>query len=396
MNPQKRAFYEYHASLMEPWDGPAAIAFTDGRSIGAMLDRNGLRPARYLVTNDDLIIMASETGVLPVKPEDVKIKGRLQPGKMLLVDTAEGRIISDKEMKASLYGRNPYAAWLEENQIMLDRIAEPPREHGTDPPPSCCRQRAFGYTDEDIRMILAPMAENGEEPIGSMGTDTPLACLSDKPQPLFNYFKQLFAQVTNPPIDPIREEMVMSLHQLHRHRAQHSRRNSAALPHAEAARIPSSPTAIWKSCAAFRRAISWPPRCPCSFPSKTAPRAWSAHSTALPPRLAAIKSGYTLLILSDRGVDDDYAPIPSLLALAAVHNHLVREETRTQVALIIESGEPREVMHFALLIGYGASAINPYLAIETLEDSHARQAARRASRSKKRSTTTKSPSTKAS
>src|SRR6516225_5732082 len=196
MNPEKRAFYEYHASLMEPWDGPAAIAFTDGRSIGATLDRNGLRPARYLVTEDDLIIMASETGVLPVRPENVKLKGRLQPGKMLLVDTSEGRIVSDKELKRSLYRRSPYELWLRENQITLDQFPEPGREHGTDHETILSRQRAFGYTDEDLRLIVAPMAEKGEEPIGSMGTDTPLACLSDRPQPLFNYFKQLFAQVT--------------------------------------------------------------------------------------------------------------------------------------------------------------------------------------------------------
>src|SRR6267143_1745041 len=211
MNPDKKAFYEYHASLMEPWDGPAAIAFTDGRVIGATLDRNGLRPARYLVTHDGLAIMASETGVLPVKPEDVKMKGRLQPGKMFLVDTVEGRIISDKEIKKRLSARQPYGEWLKENQITLDQLPEPVRVHASDHATILSRQRAFGYTDEDLKMIIEPMAAKGEEPVGSMGTDTPLACLSDKPQPLFNYFKQLFAQVTNPPIDPIREEMVMSL-----------------------------------------------------------------------------------------------------------------------------------------------------------------------------------------
>ena len=212
MNPQKRAFYEYHASLMEPWDGPAAIAFTDGRSIGATLDRNGLRPARYLVTHDDLVIMASETGVLPVKPEDVKLKGRLQPGKMLLVDTVEGRIVSDKELKRSALRPQSVPALAQgkpDHARPAGRAAA--RAWHRSATPCCARQRAFGYTDEDLRMILGPMAEKGEEPIGSMGTDTPLACLSDKPQPLFNYFKQLFAQVTNPPIDPIREEMVMSL-----------------------------------------------------------------------------------------------------------------------------------------------------------------------------------------
>src|SRR5438105_803081 len=211
MNPEKKAFYEYHASLMEPWDGPAAIAFTDGRVIGATLDRNGLRPARYLVTHDDLVVMASETGVLPIKPEEVRMKGRLQPGKMFLVDTVEGRIVSDKEIKKKLYTRQPYAQWLAENQVSVQSLPAPPRVHETDRDTILMRQRAFGYTDEDLRFIIQPMATDGQEPVGSMGTDTPLSCLSDRPQPLFHYFKQLFAQVTNPPIDPIREEMVMSL-----------------------------------------------------------------------------------------------------------------------------------------------------------------------------------------
>ena len=211
MDAAKKAFYEYHCSLMEPWDGPAAIAFTDGRVIGATLDRNGLRPARYLVTKDDMVVLASETGVLPVKPEDVRMKGRLQPGKMFLVDLEQGRIVSDREIKEQLASRNPYAEWLAQNQITLDNLNEPARVHGSDYATIMVRQRAFGYTDEDVRFLMTPMAVNGEEPVGSMGTDTPLACLSDKPQPLFNYFKQLFAQVTNPPIDPIREEMVMSL-----------------------------------------------------------------------------------------------------------------------------------------------------------------------------------------
>jgi glutamate synthase (NADPH/NADH) large chain len=368
MNPEKKAFYEYHASLMEPWDGPAAIAFTDGRVIGATLDRNGLRPARYLVTHDDTIIMASETGVLPVKPEDVKLKGRLQPGKMLLVDTVEGRIISDKEVKKSLYSRKPYELWLQENQITLDQLPDPPREHGTDHETILSRQRAFGYTDEDMRMIIGPMAEKGEEPIGSMGTDTPLACLSDKPQPLFNYFKQLFAQVTNPPIDPIREEMVMSMISyigternildetpLHCH--------TLKLPH------PILTNAHLEKLRRVSRGDILASTLPMLFAVEEGARGLERGLDQLCRRASlAIKSGYSLLILSDRGVDQDYAPIPSLLALTAVHNHLVREETRTQVALLIESGEPREVMHFALLIGYGASAVNPYLAIETLEE----------------------------
>jgi glutamate synthase domain-containing protein 2/glutamate synthase domain-containing protein 1/glutamate synthase domain-containing protein 3 len=367
MNPQKRAFYEYHASLMEPWDGPAAIAFTDGRSIGATLDRNGLRPARYLVTNDDLILMASETGVLPVKPENVKLKGRLQPGKMLLVDTVEGRIVADRELKRSLYGRNPYQLWLKENQITLDKLADPPREHGADHATLLRRQRAFGYTDEDIRMILGPMSEKGEEPIGSMGTDTPLACLSDKPQPLFHYFKQLFAQVTNPPIDPIREEMVMSLTSYIG--TERNILDETAL-HCHTLKLP-QPILRNRDLEKLRRVSQG------DFLATTLPMLFAVEEGAkgleralnqLSRRASlAIQSGYTLLILSDRGMDEDYAPIPSLLALAAVHNHLVREESRTQVALIIETGEAREVMHFALLIGYGASAINPYLAIETIE-----------------------------
>ncbi|MGD0496832.1 MAG: glutamate synthase large subunit [Bryobacteraceae bacterium] len=366
MNPQRRAFYEYHASLMEPWDGPAAMAFTDGRSIGATLDRNGLRPARYLVTKDGLVVMASETGVLPVAPEDVQLKGRLQPGKMLLVDTVEGRIVSDRELKARLYGRNPYQLWLKENQITLDQLADPPREYGPDESTLIRRQRAFGYTEEDLRMVLAPMAANGEEPVGSMGSDTPLACLSDLPQPLFHYFKQLFAQVTNPPIDPIREEMVMSLTSYigtERNILDETPRHchTLKLPH---------PILTNRDLEKLRRVSQG------DFLATTLPLLFAVEegATGLERALGqlcrraslAIQSGYTLLILSDRGVDSEFAPIPSLLALAAVHNHLVREETRTQVALIVESGEPREVMHFALLIGYGASAVNPYLALETV------------------------------
>ncbi|MGH9661375.1 MAG: glutamate synthase central domain-containing protein, partial [Bryobacteraceae bacterium] len=370
MNPDKKAFYEYHASLMEPWDGPAAIVFTDGRVIGATLDRNGLRPARYLATNDGLVIMSSETGVLPVKPEDVKMKGRLQPGKMLLVDTVEGRIISDKEIKKRLYSRQPYAEWLKENQLSLYSLPSPPRMHETDYDTILERQRAFGYTDEDLRFLMGPMANAGEEPVGSMGTDTPLACLSDRAQPLFHYFKQLFAQVTNPPIDPIREEMVMSL-------VTYIGRERNILDetprHCHTLRI-EHPILTNRDLEKLRRVSQG------DFLATTLPTLFRAaegekgleDALDLLCRRAslAIKSGYTLLVLSDRGVDRDYAPIPSLLALAAVHNHLVREETRTIVALVVESGEPREVMHFSLLMGYGASAINPYLAIETLEDMH--------------------------
>ena len=211
MDEDKRAFYEYHASLMEPWDGPAAIAFTDGRVIGATLDRNGLRPGRYIVTKDDLVVLASEAGVLEVPAEDVRKKGRLQPGRMFLVDTVQKRIISDAEIKKELAARQPYATWLQQQQVTLDMLPEPSRVIASNPETLLRRQRAYGYSEEDLRILLAPMGASGEEPVGSMGTDVPLACLSDRPQPLFNYFKQLFAQVTNPPIDPIREELVMSL-----------------------------------------------------------------------------------------------------------------------------------------------------------------------------------------
>jgi glutamate synthase (NADPH/NADH) large chain len=368
MKPEKQAFYEYHASLMEPWDGPAAIAFTDGRVIGATLDRNGLRPGRYVITEDDLVVMASEAGVLDVPPEKIKQKGRLQPGKMFLVDTIEGRIVSDKEIKRRLAIRQPYAEWLKQWQITLDQLPEPTRVHACDAGTIVFRQRVFGYTDEDIKMILEPMAVNGEEPVGSMGTDTPLACLSDRPQPLFSYFRQLFAQVTNPPIDPIREEMVMSLISFigtERNILAETPENchTLKLPH---------PILTNRDLEKLRR-VSRGDLLAITLPALfRAEHGEAGLRTALDElcRRAslAVKSGYTLLILSDRGVDKSYAPIPSLLALAAVHNLLVREETRTQVALILESGEPREVMHFALLIGYGASAINPYLAFETLED----------------------------
>jgi glutamate synthase (NADPH) large chain len=365
---EKKAFYEYHASLMEPWDGPAAVAFTDGRVIGATLDRNGLRPARYLVTHDDLLIMASETGVLPVKPENVKYKGRLQPGRMLLVDLEQKRIVPDEEIKANLAARRPYGEWLKQNQITLDHLPAPARVHGTDHETILMRQRAFGYTDEDIRVLMTPMAANGEEAVGSMGTDTPLACLSDKPQPLFNYFKQLFAQVTNPPIDSIREELVMSLTSY----IGNERNILDETPqHCHTLKLPHPILTNW-DLEKLRR-VSWGDFLACTLPmlykvSGGEQELERALDGLCRRASLSIDQGYSLLILSDRGIDKNTASIPSLLALTAVHNHLVREGRRTQVALIIESGEPREVMHFCLLIGYGASAVNPYLAIETLED----------------------------
>ena len=363
----KRAFYEYHASLMEPWDGPAAMAFTDGRVIGATLDRNGLRPGRYIVTNDDLVVLASEAGVLDIPSANVKKKGRLQPGKMFLVDTVAGRIVSDDEIKHALSSRQPYGQWLAENQITLEHLSEPARTHAPDPDTLQSRQRAFGYTEEDLKMILAPMASKGEEPVGSMGTDTPLACLSDRPQMLFNYFKQLFAQVTNPPIDPIREEMVMSLISYigtERNILDETPQNCHTL------KLP-QPILTNRELEKLRRVSTGDLLATTLmglFRAQDGEKGLKRGLEELCQRASlAVQHGYTLLIISDRGVDKQYAPIPSLLALAAVHNLLVREETRTKVALIIESGEPREVMHFALLIGYGASAVNPYLAFETLQ-----------------------------
>ncbi len=368
MDEDKRAFYEYHASLMEPWDGPAAIAFTDGRVIGATLDRNGLRPGRYIVTRDDIVVLASEAGVLDVPAEDIRKKGRLQPGRMFLVDTVQKRIIADAEIKKQLAGRQPYGDWLKKQQVTLEMLPEPARVIAANHETLQRRQRAFGFSEEDLRILLAPMAATGAEPVGSMGTDVPLACLSDRPQPLFNYFKQLFAQVTNPPIDPIREELVMSLISYigtERNILNEAPENchTLKLPH---------PILTNRDLEKLRRVSSGDllaTTLPALFRAADGETGLKHALDDLSKRAAhAVTSGYTLLIISDRGVDATYAPIPSLLAMAAVHNRLVRDKTRTQVALIIESGEPREVMHFALLIGYGASAVNPFLAIETIHD----------------------------
>jgi len=368
MDEEKRAFYEYHASLMEPWDGPAAIAFTDGRVIGATLDRNGLRPGRYVITKDDLVVLSSEAGVIEVPAQDVRKKGRLQPGRMFLVDTIQKRIISDREIKEKLAGRKPYAEWLKEQQVTLEQLPEPSRVIASNPETLLRRQRSYGYSEEDLKILLGPMGAQGQEPLGSMGTDVPLACLSDRPQSLFQYFKQLFAQVTNPPIDPIREEMVMSLisyignernildeapENCHTLKLQHPILSNRDL---EKLRRISSGDLLATTL-------------PTLFRAEDGEKGLKRALDELASRAAhAVESGYTLLILSDRGVDSAFAPIPSLLAMAAVHNRLLQDKTRTQVAIIIESGEPREVMHFALLIGYGASAVNPYLAIETLHD----------------------------
>src|SRR5450631_2996076 len=352
--------------IPEAWDADTTLP--DGKRLGATLDRNGLRPARYLVTTSNELILASETGVLPIKPEEVQYKGRLQPGRMLLVNLEEHRIVPDEEIKHMLASRQPYGEWLKEKQLTLDRLPKPPRVYGFDPQTILTRQRAFGYSEEDLRMILGPMAMNGEEPIGSMGVDTPLACLSNRPQSLFHYFKQLFAQVTNPAIDPIREELVMSLTS---YIGVEGNILSEVPENCHTLKMP-HPILTNRSLEKLRRVSRG------DLLATTIQTLYRAADgeTGLERALdgmcrradQAIRDGYRILILSDRGVDKDFAPIPALLALTALHNHLVRERTRTQVALIIESGEPREVMHFALLIGYGASAVNPYLAIETLED----------------------------
>ena len=326
MDEDKRAFYEYHASLMEPWDGPAAIAFTDGKVIGATLDRNGLRPGRYIVTRDDLVVLASEAGVIEVPAEDIIKKGRLQPGRMFLVDTVQQRIVSDAEIKKDLAGRKPYGEWLKEQQVTIEKLPEPSRTIASNPETLLRRQRACGYSEEDLRILLTPMATNGEEPIGSMGTDVPLACLSDRPQPLFNYFKQLFAQVTNPPIDPIREELVMSLISYigkERNILDEKPENcqTLKLPH---------PILTNRDLEKLRRVASGDllaTTLPALFRAEDGEKGLRRALDDLSNRASlAVSSGYTLLILSDRGVDPIYAPIPSLLAMAAVHNRLSRKK----------------------------------------------------------------------
>jgi glutamate synthase (ferredoxin) len=368
MSPEKRAFYEYHSCIMEPWDGPASIAFTDGKRIGAVLDRNGLRPSRYYVTKDDLVIMASEVGVLDVPPERVLQKGRLQPGRMFLVDTEEGRIVADEELKQRIATEQPYRAWLDENLVRLADVPMPEVVPAADHGDVLQRQQAFGYTFEDLRMLMLPMARDGNEAVGSMGTDTPLAVLSNKPHLLFNYFKQLFAQVTNPPIDCIREEIIMSTET-----AIGSELNLLK-PGPEHARLIElkSPILTNEEFAKLKH-VELP-----GFNSVTVPILFrvadgpagleQAMEELFAKVVQAIRGGANVVVLSDRGVNREWAPIPSLLAVAGVHHHLIRADLRTQVGLVLESGEPREVHHFSLLIGYGCGAINPYLAFETLGD----------------------------
>ena len=368
MKPEHRAFYEYHSSLMEPWDGPASIAFTDGTVIGATLDRNGLRPSRYYVTTDDLVIMASEVGVLDIPDEQVRLKERLHPGRMFLVDTAQGRIIDDEEIKDTLARARPYAEWLREHLIPIEDLPPAPYLPEADHDTVLRRQHAFGYTQEDIKVVLDPMARLGEEALGSMGTDTPLAVLSERPRLLFDYFKQLFAQVTNPPLDAIREELVTSMES-----TIGPERNLLNAEPESCRQINIRYPIIDNDQLAKLRHIALP-----GFRSTALSMLFRASDGAeglaraldeLNDRAsAAIAEGHTILILSDRGVNEEMAPIPSLLATAGVHHHLVRQGARTRCALVVESGEAREVHHVALLIGYGAGAVNPYLAFETLDD----------------------------
>ncbi len=368
MSDAKKAFYEYHSCLMEPWDGPASIAFTDGIRIGAVLDRNGLRPSRYYVTKDDLVVMASEVGVLDIPPERIQSKGRLQPGRMFLVDTEEGRIIADEEIKHQVASARPYRQWLDKHLVDLAQLPAPATLPEVDHATVLQRQQAFGYTFEDLRVVMGPMARDGVEAVGSMGADTPLAVLSQKPQPLYNYFKQLFAQVTNPPIDCIREEIVTAMET-----ATGSERNLLN-PEPESCHLIKlkMPILTNEELAKLRHVAQGDFRAvtlPILFNPAEGGRGLEKAMEAIYAKAdRAIAEGVNILILSDRGIDAESAPIPALLAVSGLHHHLIRTGTRTRVGLILESGEPREVHHFSLLIGYGCSAINPYLAFETLDD----------------------------
>ncbi|MDX6564513.1 MAG: glutamate synthase large chain, partial [Gaiellales bacterium] len=360
-----RAFYEFHSALLEPWDGPAAIAFTDGRQVGASLDRNGLRPARYALTRDGLLVLASEAGVLDLDPANVLVNHRLEPGRMLLVDTVAGRIIGDDELKRALAGRRPYRALLDAQKVYLDDL--PDLESVAPEPPELERlQRLFGYSREDLRLVIAPMATEGQEAIGSMGVDTPLAALSKRPQLLSAYFKQHFAQVTNPAIDPQRETLVMSLRtsvgsqgNLLDESPEHARRVTMTQP----VLLPRD----------LEKLRSLPPdrfqigTLECLFDASAGAKGLERALDQLCKQASRlVRTHHTVLVLSDRGADERRCPIPILLATAAVHSHLVREGSRTKCGLVVESGEPREVMHFALLIGYGAAAISPYLAFDSI------------------------------
>lgn len=373
MSPERKAFYEYHAALMEPWDGPAAIAFTDGRQIGATLDRNGLRPARFVVTDDDHVIMASESGVLPVAEENIVRKWRLQPGRMLLIDLEQGRIIEDEEIKTLLASAAPYAEWLKATQYKLEDLPQVDEPHAAanDPALLLDRQQAFGYTQEDVGKFLEPMAQLGDDPIGSMGTDTPIAVLSRRSRLLYDYFKQNFAQVTNPPIDPIREELVMSLvsmigprpNLLGRQAGTHKRLevSQPVLTDSDLAKIRSVSETLDGAFRTETLDITW-------LASEGAAGMERAVERLCNAATEAVLADQNILVLSDRAVGAGRVAIPAALATAAVHHHLIRQGLRMQTGLVIETGEAREVHHFCVLAGYGAEAVNPYLAFETLED----------------------------
>ena len=376
MDEGRKAFYEYHAAMLEPWDGPASIVFTDGRQIGATLDRNGLRPSRYCITDDDLVIMASESGVLPVPESKIVRKWRLQPGKMFLIDLEEGRMIDDDELKASLAKARPYKQWIENLRIRLESIETPAKE-ALAPSSDISlldRQQAFGFTQEDIKFLMAPMASNGEEAIGSMGNDSPLAVLSDRNKPIYNYFKQLFAQVTNPPIDPIREAIVMSLvsfigprpNLLDINQVNPPLRLEVSQPildFADMARLRNIEAHTQGKFKSYVLDIT--------YPLAWGPEGVEAKLASLCAEATdAIKSGKNILIVSDRSVSATQVAVPALLALSALHQHLVREGMRTMAGLVVETGSAREVHHFALLAGYGAEAVHPYLAMETLASMH--------------------------
>ncbi|MCJ7813310.1 glutamate synthase subunit alpha, partial [bacterium] len=366
MSEDKRSFYEFHSAIMEPWDGPAALVFSDGRYVGATLDRNGLRPARYTITKDGVIVMASEAGVLDFPGEQIRSRGRLQPGKMFLVDLQQKRIVPDNEIKAKLSRQRPYRRWIRDKSITLRGLFTPSRIPAVDPDQLLRNQHVFGYTDEELRMVISPMASRGQEPIGSMGNDTSLAILSHRPQLLYSYFKQLFAQVTNPPIDPLREELVMSLESFlgreknflddtpEQYRGLKLSHPILSIRDMVRLREANHPEVILKDIDILF---------PADGDGDSLKKALSSIFRKCEQHIA---DGATLLVLTDKNVDEDHAPVPSLLATSGLHHHLLRKGLRTSAGIIVETGEAREIMHFALLIGYGADAICPYLVFQTI------------------------------
>ncbi|MDH3707522.1 MAG: glutamate synthase subunit alpha, partial [Acidimicrobiia bacterium] len=370
MSNDRRAFYEFHASMMEPWDGPASIAFTDGEVIGAVLDRNGLRPSRYWVTDDDLVIMASEVGVVEVPQSSVIEKGRLQPGRVFFIDTTEGRIVRDNEIKSGLASARPYQQWLDQNLVHLDDL--PPRERLLDDEGNTVqRQQLFGYTHEELKILVAPMAKEGKEAIGSMGTDTPIAVLSDRSRNIYDYFHQLFAQVTNPPLDAIREELVTAVN------TTLGPEQNLFAPGPQSCRQLKIPhPVLTKEQLAALIGIDGPGGIKdfsaavidCRYPVSEGGEGLARSIESVRAQASqAVEHGASILVLSDRGTTDQLAPIPSLLITGAVHHHLIREKTRTQVGIVVESGDMREVHHLSLLLGYGADAVCPYLAFDSID-----------------------------